>query len=431
MSALTLFEHDTSTLPLSPKQQALLERLRRRLPERALQVEVRGSSHVLRAAHYIGVLRLGETTIQILLKIYRSPDSAAAEQRAREATANLLHMLAYAGLAHIRESDVTDLLRRESDWFEILTYLFATHLAEEWQHGATRAYQTVEEELPRLRGTWLLATQLRRPDRAHRFSVRYDEFTVDIPLNRVFRFVVERLSRLTRSSANARLLGELRQLLDEVTLLPVVTAQDVDRITLNRLNTHYAPLLNLARLFLDDGALQVAAGDNALFAFVFDMNAVFEGFVAGFLRRHPAAIPEELRSARLAAQGGNKRLYLASSGTTPHFRLKPDLLFQRDDVTPAIADTKYKRLDPGDKKLGISEADFYQMFAYAQRYCCPRVILIYPQTAGSTALQKRFTLQGTTNQQIIAATIGVHRDLGKRAERDALAVELATILSQE
>ena len=46
------------------------------------------------------------------------------------------------------------------------------------------------------------------------------------------------------------------------------------------------PLLNLARLFLDGGNIQLAAGDLSAFAFVFDMNRVFEAFVVNLVRKY-------------------------------------------------------------------------------------------------------------------------------------------------
>jgi 5-methylcytosine-specific restriction enzyme subunit McrC len=428
---LTLFEHETKPVELTARQLVQLDQLQRQLPEQVLQPVYRADGWALRAGQYVGVVRLGAHTIQILPKIYRSPDTVAPTTRAGEATANLLHMLAYAGLVRVQESAIADLLSRESDWFEILTHLFASHLHEEWRRGPTRSYQTVEDELPLLKGKWRLSAQFRRPDKAHRFAVAYDQFTIDIALNRILRFVVERLSRLTRSSVNARLLGELRGLLDDVSLVPAMTTADADRITFNRLNARYEPVLNLARLFLDNGALQTASGDTSLFAFVFDMNVIFEGFIAGFLHRHRgAAIPPELQPCALAVQARGRQLHLARSEGHTLFRLKPDLLFRQGDTTRLIADTKYKRLDPADRKLGISTADFYQMFAYAQRYDCPRVVLVYPQSAEMAApVRRRFQVEGSDDKQILAATIDIRRDLGKRHECDALAAELATILS--
>lgn len=431
MKTLTLFEHEIRDCPLSSRHLVQLDQLQRRLNEKVLQPVYRSGGWALRAGQYVGVVRLGPWTIQILPKIYRASD-LSEEARARTATANLLHMLAYAGILRVRESEVSDLLSRESDWFELLTYLFAHHLREEWQHGPSRSYQVLEDELPLLKGKWRLNEQFRRPERAHRFAVAYDEFTADIPLNRIFRFVVERLNRLTRSNLNARLLGGLREILDDITLVPVATVEDANQVVFNRLNARYEPLCNLARLFLDGGALQTTSGDTSLFAFVFDMNAVFEGFVAGFLRRHRStALPAELQQHTLRPQSYGRALYLAQSEGKQLFRLKPDMVFHQGSATDLIVDTKYKRLDPDDRKLGISEADFYQMYAYAGRYQCSRVLLLYPQSAEvPDAIRRQFNVQGSIDATISAATLDIRRDLGRNSERAALAAELRTILSQ-
>src|SRR5205823_2849186 len=85
---------------------------------------------------------------------------------------------------------------------------------------------------------------------------------------------------------------------------------------------------------------------------------------------------------------------------------------------PLLLDAKYKRLDPADRKLGISPADFYQMHAYAHRYQCPCVLLLYPQTAEmDTPLRVHFTL-ADSGKRIEATTIDLRVDLstseGKR-----------------
>src|SRR5439155_340219 len=114
---------------------------------------------------------------------------------------------------------------------------------------------------------------------------------------------VERLWSGTRNSENRQILGELRQWLDEVTLLPSLSASAASPALLTRLNRRLEPLLNLARLFLDGGIMQLAAGDLSAFAFVFDMNRVFEAFVVNFMRKYRHQIlPPDLRECDLLPQ---------------------------------------------------------------------------------------------------------------------------------
>lgn len=189
---LTLFEHEYQTFAWTERDLALLERLRASTQTDVLRATVRNGKRAIQAMQHVGVVRLGNRTIQVLPKIYQSRDAESEQVKTKEATANLLRMLAYAGELPIREHELAPLMRQTDNWFEILTRLFATHLREEWQHGAFRNYQTIEEVIPVLKGKWHINEHLKRPERRHLFAVSYDEFTADNHLNRVFRFVVER-----------------------------------------------------------------------------------------------------------------------------------------------------------------------------------------------------------------------------------------------
>ncbi len=69
------------------------------------------------------------------------------------------------------------------------------------------------------------------------------------------------------------------------------------------------------------------------------------------------------------------------------------------------------------------------MYAYARRYACPRILLLYPQTAGmAEPMRVRFTLaEGGT---IEAATLDLRVELGKPEGVQQLIDELKTILKE-
>ena len=123
------------------------------------------------------------------------------------------------------------------------------------------------------------------------------------------------------------------------------------------------------------------------------MNQLFEEFIAEFIRRELRDVWQS-RGWTFHAQSGTRYLLCDETGNN-RFRLVPDIRFETGDgETALIMDTKYKLLDPTAAKAGIAEADAYQMFAYKERYRCPRVILLYPQ---SDAVLDPFTGCGTTN----------------------------------
>ncbi len=429
---LTLFEHEQKHFEWTERDWTLVDRINTSLGTEVLRLGFSRGEKRIKAAQHVGLIRLGGRTIQVLPKIYQTSEASDEKLKAKEATANLLRMLAYAGELNVREHELANLLRQTDDWFEILTRLFATHLREEWQRGAHRTYQAIEDNLPVLKGKWRISDQLKRPTMQHLFCVSYDEFTADNKLNRVFRYVVERLWHLTRDNDNRQILGELRQWMHEVTLLPRVTVSDANPSQLTRLTERYRPLLNLARVFLDGGALQMTAGDLTTFAFVFDMNLLFENFIAGFIRRHRSEIlPAEFSSYDFLPQSRGARRYLANREGKTVFQTIPDISFRNGDEFPLLIDTKYKRLDGTDRKVGVAQTDFYQMHAYAHRYNCNRVVLLYPQTAASAAPLKACFKLEDCEKVIEANSVNICVDLSTRDGRNSLVSELKTLFPVE
>jgi len=214
-----------------------------------------------------------------------------------------------------------------------------------------------------------------------------------------------------------------------VTLLPTMSVQDAAQIQLTRLDEHYRPLLNLACLFLQDIGLQISANDLTSFAFVFDMNQLFERFLIAFIQRHrKEVLPDSLQGCELLPQGRQAAKYLVKHQGKPVFHLRPDLVFRQDEQFPLLIDFKYKRTDPESRKLGIAESDCYQMYAYLKRFDSPRVLLIYPQMAGYTnVLRERFNL-AEQNHSIDAATVNLLQDLNSPDAKKALQSELKNIL---
>lgn len=426
---VTLFEHEVKEYDWTDRDLGALERLRRATGVEILRATTRNGKRALKASQHVGVVRLRGRTVQVLPKIYPLSANADEQQHVSEATQNLLYMLAYAGQLQIREHGLAGLLRRNKDWFEILTRLFALRLKDEWQRGAYRDYQVVEEELAVLKGKWRLSDQLRRPERKHIFTVAHDEFSADNSLNRVFRFVTERLWKLTGDSENRQLLGDLRQWMDEVTLVPEITVHDSNPSTLTRLNQRYEPLLNIARLFIEGGVLQLASGDMTTFAFVFDMNQLFESFTVNFIRRHRYDIlPVELQPCELLSQSQGATLHLAKRDGANVFRLRPDLVFRDGNYFPLLIDMKYAWLNADVKASGIAQANFYQMYAYARRYECPRVLMLYPQTSEMAAPHRARFVTAEGDKLIEAATIDLRLNLFSGAGKRSLTEEIRSII---
>lgn len=103
------------------------------------------------------------------------------------------------------------------------------------------------------------------------------------------------------------------------------------------------------------------------FALLFDMNALFERYMAKLLNHLAPAY-----GWQLAAQGGARHCLYREDDGDALFSTSPDILLRRDGRVGVVLDTKWKRLvDPSrDRK------------AYAQLYECERLVLLYPHHGG-------------------------------------------------
>jgi len=430
-NSIYLFEHESIIFPWGDKELRAITKLNLATGHEVLRPTVRGGQRALQAREFVGLIRLGNQSINILPKIYQTQVEQNKAECSHQATHNLLHLLSYAGQIPIKEKFVAPLLSRKMDWFEILTRIFASQLEREWQLGVYRTYRLVESEETVLKGKWDIAKYIKRPDRLNRFPVSYDEFSVNNPLNRVLRYVVERLFGLTHDSENKRILGTLRFWLDEVSCPNRLSIQETDDIVITRLNERFEPLLNLAKIFLDDSAIQLASGDKSSFAFIFDMNLLFEAFVANFIRRYRSEIfSSSLEYCDFLPQAHGVTKYLAWQQDRGVFRMKPDIVFRTNDRFPIILDTKYKNLDPKDVRLGVTQADFYQMYAYSQSYQSKCVILLYPQTNGmNSPMRTRFNLENGL-QEVRVETLDIRVDLSGTDGKQFLISQLRTIFGE-
>ena len=253
-----------------------------------------------------------------------------------------------------------------------------------------------------MRGRWRITDQLRRaPHLRHKFDVIYDEFSPDTPLNRVFQFVTEKLLLVAEDWENRRLLSDLRDWLSCVRRHANVSQADLDQVHFTRLNDRFLPTFNLARLFIENSVFQLMVGQRRTFAFVFDMNRLFEEFVAGFIEVHKDRILSgEWSDARVVPQSRGMRIHLAEilPGGRRVFGLVPDVMINRTSGKPLLVlDTKYKQLSKTREHLSVSEGDMYQMLAYAVSVGCPRVLLLYPQPAGSRPVSGAYQVINSPN----------------------------------
>lgn len=326
----------------------------------------------LKTRGVVGVISAQGCALEILPKIdIPGVDGAEATGSIRR---RLVHMLAVALDLKIDAGQVTALDWQRETLLEILIRLFSEKLVDAVRQGTPRRYVDHADDLPTLRGRLNVARQFTAlAVEPWRLACRFDALTPDIALNRIMKAAVTRLSRIARTTDNQRRLRELAFAYADIADVPVAALRWTE-VTLDRTNSRWRELLNLARLLLGDRFQTTSAGGSNGFSLLFEMSALFEEYVARILRR--ALADTDLR---VVSQGG--RLYcLETEDRRQVFQTRPDILIKRGDAVLQVIDTKWKRIAAriDDPKRGVSQADVYQMMAYGQLYQCCQLTLLYP-----------------------------------------------------
>ena len=374
-----------------------------------------------RATQWVGVIQVPGLQVEILPKIDEA-DLNGKDEKETQARSNLLYMLSVAGQVPVRERDVARLASRKASLSETLAAIFADRLRRELLRGPERTYIRREENLRKFKGKLLIAQQVRH-NAAHRerFFCRFDEFSEDTLMNRIFRAACRVLLNATHTPSTQDGLRHCLLLLDGVEDV-FVHDELFDQITITRQNERFADVLHFCRLILQGRSPTVQAGRERSFSLLFDMNRVFEDFVAAFLKKQ--VIPH-LDGYRLYPQAKSQRRHLMRDGDRGVLLLQPDILITSND-RQLVLDTKWKQFSST-----VGSDDLYQLYAYTKRYECRRSVLLYPHVLEAECLD--YDIMGTdgaTGEQVGVRLVNLRRNLYERSERDALVCELTQIVKE-
>ncbi len=310
---------------------------------------------------------------------------------------------------------VTALQTSRGSWFDLLIRFFAKELLAQIQQGIHQDYIRREAFLPYIRGRWNIGGQfVHKPNLLEGLDVSFDDYLPDTLLNRVFRYVIAELQRVTRDPQNRQMLADLQAWLYSVELPARIEPSELEQVQFNRLNERFAKAFELARLLLENKTTALQIGKQRAYAFLLDMDRLFEKFVAAILQRYSRSIlPESWQHLSVELQGGKEKQYLIELPNQPEnplVPLKPDILLKSSTHTTLIIDTKNKELPQEKPYQGVSEGDMYQMLAYATCFQCPNVLLLYPRVRGASdqPFELRFAQSST---RLFIATLDLHQPL--------------------
>jgi 5-methylcytosine-specific restriction enzyme subunit McrC len=197
----------------------------------------------------------------------------------------------------------------------------------------------------------------------------------DTPPNRLLRAGLDVAARAPISAPlRARILTRLLDF--EVVRRVTPRAGMFERLRLTRSTERYREALLLSRMLVENLSPALQAGRVPVFAFLFDMNMLWERYVGVLFQR---------------ACRGRFRAVLQQSGTffiqqdRRRRTIRPDIaLVGLHGKTIAVLDTKWKLADLS----GPDDDHLKQMFAYNEIFAAPRAILLHPGFSAARSAQR-------------------------------------------
>ena len=307
----------------------------------------------LKPSSYVGAVNIGELAVVVRPKVPID---------------RVMFLIVYAMDPKDWRRDSIELARAD-DVLEAIALAFAHRTRQAIQRGLLQGYRREEDALNTVRGRVRFGEQIgRRFGVPLPIEVAFDEFTEDIEKNRLLKTAIHRLGHTFIRSEAAR--QEVRRLRPAFTTVGLGSYRRgaLPEVRYTRLDEHYRPAVELARLIIENSSLELLHGKVAGGALLVDMNKVFERFLYVALRE-ALGLPERLWR--------HEEVLTLDEGC--RISMKPDLSWWPPGPTKNVArplfvgDAKYKKLKP----QGFEHADIYQMLAYCTAADLPSGLLVY------------------------------------------------------
>ena len=337
-----------------------------------LEVEELRAGLRIRSKSWIGVVRLSKIEIQIHPKL--SGDNVRVIEMI-ELTQGLDILKRMPG---IREIDTNG-----KSLMDLLAMMLIHEAERLIRNGLLSDYVEQVDELPVLRGRILADRQvLKRFGRVDRVICQFDDRSQDIPENQVLAIGTQLCARFATDEAIRRKAREISHILRQ-TCSP--SAFDVRRgdsqIVYNRMNAIYEDAHQLCWLIIRMCGVKdfYASSTITSFAFMLDMNRLFEEFVYKLVEHILDA-----KVWKVIKQVSSRSIVWNDTANRSYATVRPDIVLRHQETGRVLTiDAKYKLYDT--KK--INSADIYQSFLYAFGFHkelsqhLPQSILLFPASS--------------------------------------------------
>lgn len=297
----------------------------------------------LKATQYCGILNFDHQDFYILPKIANKND--------KQNLNIFIYMLMYAYDIKLSNEQIASCQNEKHTILKVFIQIFAENLFKELKKGIFKEYITKEDNLRVLKGKYLINENLKYNFTKDKIYCQYDELCENNSLNQFFLYAIKVFQR---DIEDKRLLKKCELMFDGVDYKDI-NINTID-FHFNRLNQRFKASFDIALLLLKN-FIPLFSQEKKSFAFLFDMQTLFEKFIGKILK-------EKYKDTEIPTEntlfGG--------------LNLRPDIIVHNKNL---IIDCKYKTMV---KNHTANRYDKYQMYVYANNFeNIDTTMLLYPK----------------------------------------------------
>lgn len=309
---------------------------------------------------YVGVIQVGNTTIEVLPKADRNGHSDA--QTWREL---LIGMMQAVGTLKVSAPSSSALRLQPNSILDLYFALFIQEIEYLLKRGLIKQYSKREGNLTALKGRLLFQKQLSQNIiHKERFYVNYTNYDNEHLIHQTLYQAILLVSQLNNNPLLSSKLGNLILNFPEMPPLKI-TEKTFAKIPHSRKTTPYEQALAIARLLLLNYHPDLQQGRQDVLALMFDMNILWEKFVYLSLAKYLAS-----SSIRVSEQ--RSRNFWEGQRTTT---MRSDILIEKlPKGSKFVLDTKWKNFNGSNPSIDYLR----QMYVYLHYFEAKKAALVYP-----------------------------------------------------
>lgn len=311
----------------------------------------------IRFANYVGVIKVGDVTIEILPKIEKAEED---EKTWRDALLKMLYISLQV------EASTTTLANINVNQQSVLTTyidLFLTETETLLHKGLIKKYRKEQGNKTALKGKLLFSKHITQNlTHAERFYVEYNDYNRDNIYNFILQAATECIIKIDPSFYLTNKAKSLLNILPECSTVKIGETL-FSKLKYDRKTDGYKTAIELARIILLNYHPDVKSGSNNILAIMFDINLLWENYMYYMLKRAGYEKGVEV--------SGQQKMLFWHHQEDWDLKLKPDLVLSKGD-TNIVIDTKWKY----DSQISIQ--DVRQIYAYGDYFSASKNYLMYP-----------------------------------------------------